>query len=97
MSTRNPDHSDKATRFPEPGAANLRQYEEAGPKPEPTGPAPRSKAGERKPTQYRDREEHQVDPDGIVKTEPIEDTENADGADVAVTPGETVRAFGNTS
>ncbi len=62
--------------------------------------APRTVAGlgERKPTQDRSREEHQLDPNGVLRGgSSIDDAAGPDQRDVAITPGEAIRAFGTKS
>lgn len=90
----------KPTAFPEPLAANRSQYQERGPEPQTVPDRPLGDR-ERRPTQSRNREVYQSDPDGIAKGARLEDPtdlKNAEADDdqesIAVTPDEAINAFG---
>ena len=94
MTAEPPRPSDKASTFPEPRAA-ASQYEETGPKPLPNGPSPSAGEGERQQTQDRGREA--AGRTGPIAADARDQDEAPDGDDIAVTPGEAIRAFGNRS
>ncbi|MGD9740592.1 MAG: hypothetical protein AB7O56_12180 [Bauldia sp.] len=93
--------SPQATAFPEPLAAN-RQHPGRGPAPDSVPDRPLG-APPRRPTQGRNHETYQSDPDGVTKASAGDhgppagasptDAEDEDVA-IAVTPDEAINAFG---
>jgi hypothetical protein len=100
------DPSPRATAFPEPLAANRSQHPGRGPSP---GSVPDRPLGApaRRPTQARNHETYQSDPDGVAKASAANDLFPPEGLSaagsapddvaIAMTPDEAINAFGRRS